>query len=42
MAKDITDDMLEKSHVFKAFKALVYNRLGINYYDSEEISESER
>ena len=28
--------------MFKVVKALIYNRLGQNYFDSEEISESER
>jgi len=33
---------LEQSDLVKVVKALIYNRLGQNYYDAEEISESER
>lgn len=42
MAKEIKEEWLAKSDVVKIVKALIYNRLGQNFYDSEEISESER
>ena len=42
MLKEIKEEWLEKSDVVKIVKALIYNRLGQNYFDAEEISESER
>ena len=42
MASEIKPTWLEQSDLVKVVKALIYNRLGQNYYDAEEISESER
>ena len=42
LLSEIQESWLEQSEVFKFVKALIYNRLGQNYFDSEEISESER
>lgn len=42
LAHEIQQEWLDKSSVIRAVKALIYNRLGQNYYDAEEISESER
>ena len=42
MASEIKPTWLEQSDLIKVVKALIYNRLGQNYYDAEEISESER
>ena len=42
MLGQIKQTWLDQSDVMKAVKALIYNRLGQNYFDAEEISESER
>lgn len=42
LTQEIQQQWLDKSSVMRAVKALIYNRLGQNYYDAEEISESER
>ena len=42
LADEIKPAWLEQSDVIKVVKALIYNRLGQNFYDAEEISESER
>ena len=39
---EMKQSWLDKSDMMKAVKALIYNRLGQNYFDAEEISESER
>ena len=35
-------EWLDQSMLIKCAKALLYNKLGSNYYDAEEISMSER
>ena len=42
LLKQILDDWLEESVVVKVIKACLLTKLGINYYDAEEISESYR
>ena len=38
----IKESWFEQSDVMKAAKALIHNKLGQNYFDAEEITESER
>ena len=44
LLKDLEDkqDWLEQSQLIRCAKALIFNKLGQNFYDAEEISESER
>ena len=35
-------EWLDQSMLIKCAKALILNKLGSNYYDAEEISQSER
>jgi len=41
LINEIKESWLTQSAVVKTVKALLYNRLGQNFYDAEEISESE-
>lgn len=41
LCNEVKESWLGQSAVMKAVKALIFNRLGQNYYDAEEISESE-
>ena len=42
IASEIKPTWLEQSDVVRTVKALIYNKLGQNFYDAEEISASER
>ena len=41
-AKLIKDVWLEQSQIVRCAKAMIYCKLGVNYYDAEEVSESAR